>query len=102
MIRSRRQDEGATLEEPGEASLMLEIGTVETVVGLIALLVIAPILQFWTLKLGLNGMREDVKETRADVKVLVAADAEKDTHIAVHDQRLRGLESRMKQVETNG
>lgn len=86
--------------------LSMELGNIEVIVGLFALLVIAPILQFWTLKLGLNGMREDVKEGKADgkeikedVKRLVAADAARSQDIAVHDQRIVSLESRMKKAE---
>lgn len=72
--------------------LSMELGNIEVIVGLIVLLVIAPILQFWTLKLGLNGMREHVKEIRADVKILLKSEA-------AHEQRLLSLESRMTKVE---
>ena len=72
--------------------LSMELGNIEVIAGLVVLLVIAPILQFWTLKLGLNGMREHVKEIRADVKVLLKSEA-------VHEQRIKSLESRMKKVE---
>jgi len=79
--------------------LSMELGNIEVVVGLIVILLVAPLLQFWTLKLGLNGMREDVKEIRGDVKTLVAADAVKTGDIRVHNQRLKSLEGRMEKVE---
>ena len=79
--------------------LSMELGNIEVIAGLVVLLVIAPILQFWTLKLGLNGMREDFKESKddqkeikQDVKHLVAADAARAQDIALHDQRITTLE----------
>ena len=81
--------------------LSMNLGNVEVIAGLVVLLVIAPLLQFWTLKLGLNGMREDVKEICEDVKLLVQADAEHNTGLAVHDQQLKSLESRMKKAEAD-
>ena len=70
----------------------VDLGTIEIVAGLTVLLLVAPLLQFWTLKLGLNGMREDVKEIKKDVKTVVMSDA-------VHEQQIVSLEARMKKVE---
>lgn len=73
--------------------LSMELGNIEVIAGLVVLLFVAPLLQFWTLKLGLNGMREHVKEIRADLKILLKSEA-------AHEQRLLSLESRMTKVET--
>ncbi len=79
--------------------LSMELGNVEVIAGLVVLLLIAPLLQFWTLKLGLNGMREDVKEMRVDVKEVRGDVKRLVTSEAVHNQRLLSLESRVKKVE---
>ncbi len=79
--------------------LSMELGNIEVIAGLVVLLLIAPLLQFWTLKLGLNGMREDVKEIKDSCRVLSKSAATQDKDIAVHDQRLDSLESRMKKVD---
>ena len=87
--------------KPPPMDMDVSLGTVEIIVGLVALLLVAPLLQFWTLKLGLNGMREDMKETRGDVKETRKDVKKLVTSEAVHDQRLLSLESRMKKAEAD-
>ncbi len=79
--------------------LSMELASIEVVVGLIVLLLIAPLLQFWTRKLGLNGMREDMKETRVDMKTLLTNDANQNTRISLVEQSQETLESRIEKVE---
>ena len=86
--------------------ISMELGIVQAVVGLVILIVIGPVAQIITLKVSFNGLREDIKEgrgdikeIRTDVKGLVASTAQQNTDIAVHDQRIVSLESRVKKVE---
>ncbi len=86
--------------------ISMEIGLVQAIVGLVILVVIGPVSQIVILKVSVNGLREDMKENRidtkeirVDVKALVASDAKRVTEIAVHDQRIVSLESRIKKVE---
>ncbi len=79
--------------------LSMELGNVEVIAGLVVLLLIAPLLQFWTLKLGLNGMREDVREIKKVQQQTLAKVEQIKIANAVHDQRLISLESRIKKVE---
>ncbi len=84
----------------------MELGYVQAVVGLVILIVVGPVAQVITLRIGMNGLRADlkenrvdIKEIRVDVKALVTSDALKATNLAVHDQRIVSLESRIKKVE---
>ena len=81
--------------------LSMEVGYIEAVVALVLLVVIGPVAQVVTLKVGFNGMREDVKEIKESCKVLSRSAAEQDTKIAVHDERFEHLEDRIEKVETN-
>ena len=78
---------------------LVTIGYLESLLGLVVLVVLGPVVQFVTLRVGVNGMRADVKEVRADVKKLVASDADQHIALALHDQRLGALESRITKIE---
>ena len=79
--------------------LFMQIGYIEAVVALVLLVVIGPVAQVITLKVGFNGMREDIREIKKSCTVLTTSTAKQDTDIAVHDQRIDSLESRIKKVE---
>lgn len=77
---------------------MEDLGALEAAVGILVILFLAAS-QFVAVKVGMNGIREDVSEIKTDVKALGASDVQQTTDIAVHDQRIVSLESRIKKVE---
>ena len=77
---------------------MEELGALEAIIGILVILFIAAS-QFVAVKVGMNGIREDVSEIKTDVKALGTSDVQQTTDIAVHDQRIVSLESRIKKVE---
>ena len=76
----------------------MEFGIVEAVIGILVVAFIAAN-QWVAVKVGMNGIREDVREIKGDVKALRTSDVQQTTDLAVHDQRLLSLESRVKKVE---
>ena len=79
----------------------MELGYVQVVVGIIVLVVIGPVAQLVTLRVGFNGMREDVREIKMSMSKIAESDADQNTSLAVHDQRIVSLESRIKKVEAD-
>lgn len=63
------------------------IGAVEAVVGVATVLIAGPLIQVVTLRVGFNGLRDDVKDTKKDVKILVAKVTDIEKWIAVREDR---------------
>ncbi len=68
----------------------ITIGAVEAFVGVAAVLIAGPIVQVVTLRVGFNGLRSDVRDTKKDVGVLKTDVGEIKTWIAVREDREGG------------
>ena len=60
-------------------------------------IVIIILANYFAVKYGLNGVREDVVEIKVDVKSLLKNDAKQDTDIALNKQSIEHLETTMEQ-----
>ena len=56
---------------------------------------------YFGIKYGLNGLREDVGEIKTDVRTLLNSDAEQNKQIALQDQNLEHLKDRLERHEEN-
>ena len=56
---------------------------------------------YFGIKYGLKGLREDVGEIKVDVRTLLDSDAEQNKQIALQDQNLEHLKDRLERHEEN-
>ena len=64
------------------------LGLFEVVMGIIVMLVVGPVAQFVTLKVGFNGLRDDVRDTKNDVRSLLNKYSVTDKQVAVHEEKI--------------
>ena len=60
-------------------------------------IVVIILANYFAMKYGLNGLRENVVEIKVDVKSLLQNDAKQDTDIALNKQSIEHLETTMEQ-----
>ena len=69
----------------------ITIGAVEAVIGVATVLIAGPVVQVITLRIGFNGLRGDVKDTKKAVGELTSKVGEIKTWIAVREDRERSV-----------
>lgn len=82
--------------------LMIDLVSAESLMGVIGILIFIPITQIITFKVGLNGMKEDMKEVKEDgkevkkdIKCLVRKFYAQDKEIALNSQDIEDLKGRV-------
>ncbi len=75
------------------------LGIFEALLGISLIIVIGPVAQFVTLRVGFNGLRVDIRDMKKNIGSLLEKYSETDKQVAVHEEKLSTLEGQMKSVE---